>query len=129
MENTLDTLEKYFDRARSIAALKSDNALATALGISRQSLSQMRSGALLPGDALMLKIADLAGENTQVALLQLQVWKSRDSETKKAWQDLTRVFQRSAAAILLAFILIFSALPAHAADRTFAPGDCILWKI
>ncbi len=130
MEHLPKSIEDYLAAARTKSALPSDNALASALGITRQSLSQIRAGILMPGDALMLKLAEMARENPQLALLQLQAWKAKDQVTKAAWLELAHAFKRTAAALILAFVFAaFLASPAEAAGRTYAPDQCILWKI
>ncbi|WP_341894296.1 hypothetical protein [Ferrovibrio terrae] len=131
------TLPDYLDLAKLRADLRNDATLAAKLGITRTSLSQMRSGLLWPGDPLMLKIADLAREDGPMALLMLNSWRAKDAFSKSAWDELLARFRQTAAAILIAIGIsavgapIGGATSANAAPTSghAAQAHCILWKI
>jgi transcriptional regulator with XRE-family HTH domain len=69
----------YLDLARARTGCASYKELATRLGLSGTSISWMRQGKSYPADATMLRIADLAGQDGALALLDLNVWRAPKS--------------------------------------------------
>ena len=100
----------YLDRARAVAGLESDYALARALGVTKQHVSDIRRGIALPGDELMLRVAELAGEDQELAVMRLLYWKARHGAAKATYR---RIIERLSGATV-ALALGFSALGAPA---------------
>jgi len=111
-----DTIADYFDLAKMRSKIKSDEALAAELGISKSAISQMRGGEYCPNDEVMVHLAHLAFPSAadprnvaMMALAQLNSWriKAKDSpfnaEVRRAYDEMVARFKKFAAAILLAF--------------------------
>lgn len=108
-------LSAYLDRARAAARAPSDYALAQQLGITRQHVSDMRRGLALPGDDLMVRIAELAGEDAERAILLLDYWKARNGAAKAVRKRLVERLGGVTVALALGFTAIGAPSPSRAA--------------
>lgn len=120
-------LNAYLDSARAARGLSSDNQLAKALGLSRQRLSSLRHGHWMPSDETMARVAELAGENVELALLRLNYWRTRNGAARATYR---RMIERLGGATV-ALALGFTALGAPSPSRASVQPDrsqCILWK-
>jgi transcriptional regulator with XRE-family HTH domain len=99
-------LSAYLDAAKAARGIPSDNQLASALGLTRGAVSAMRCGRALPGDEIMLHVAELAGENTELALLRLNYWRARFGTAKATYKKMIERLAGAGAAALLGFTVI-----------------------
>lgn len=79
-------LRAYLNAAKAARGLQSDNQLAKALDTTRAHVSDMRAGHRLPGDELMSRIAEMAGEDRELALLRLNYWRARHGTAKATYK-------------------------------------------
>ena len=70
------TVDEYLDKAAHNLGVKSDSQLAKHLGVNRSMISQIRTKRAWPSDATMIKIAHLADEDEEEALLSLNIWRN-----------------------------------------------------
>ena len=85
--------------------LASNNKLAKELGITSASISVLNQGKALPSEETMIKLAELAGLPKEEALIDLNLWRSRNNpEVQKIWQRLSKMIG------LPAFLFTFSSL-------------------
>ncbi|GER08191.1 hypothetical protein GCM10007972_04760 [Iodidimonas muriae] len=88
-------INAYLDQAKVHQGLSSDNQLSKRIGISQATISQMRTGRSWPGDATMVRIAELAGIDAREALLDLSMWRCRDTASRSVYQALMKDLKRS----------------------------------
>lgn len=108
-------LRAYLDAAKAARGVPSDNQLAKALGTTRAHVSDMRSGHRLPGDELMAKIAELAGESVELALLRLAYWRARHGIAKATYKRMIERLGYAAGVAAFGFTVLGAPSPAAAA--------------
>ena len=86
MKNFNDYMTLAIDRQK----LASNNKLAKELGITSASISVLNQGKALPSEETMIKLAELAGLPKEEALIDLNLWRSKNNpEVQKIWQRLS----------------------------------------
>lgn len=119
------TIDDYMTRAKDRNGLSSDRQLSAALGISGPTTNFWKSRRTWPSDEVMVRLARLAGEDEQIALLHLSSWRTT-GQTATMYLDLARKI--SAMAVTL--FLLFSILPAsqsHAAPLSGNSGISVYY--
>lgn len=91
-------INHYIDAARDRTGCKSDRKLALLIGLAGTTINHWRTGRSLPDDETMAKLAQLAGQEPTMALLDLNIWRSKDGLARSHYIDLARRIGRSAAA-------------------------------
>lgn len=82
----------YTEKAIVRFGLTGYNNLAREIGITKASMSMFRSGKALPSEETFLKIVELAGLPKEEALIDLNLWRSKDKpEVQKIWQRLSKM--------------------------------------
>jgi transcriptional regulator with XRE-family HTH domain len=81
-------LASYIEAAKKRNGLTSERQLAKALGISPSPFNGMVHGHYMPSDATMLRLAELAGVDPCVALLDLNAWRAKDPNVKRVYGEL-----------------------------------------
>lgn len=82
----------YAAKAINRYGLAGNNALARELGVNKSSISQMVTGKIYPAESTMIKLAELAGMPQEEALIDLNLWRSKDKpELQKVWQRLSKM--------------------------------------
>lgn len=82
----------YAEKAILRYGLAGQNALAAEIGINKSAMSQLTTGKTLPSDDTMIKLAELAGLPKEEALIDLNLWRSKDKpEVQKIWQHLSKM--------------------------------------
>ena len=85
-------LNFYTQKAINRYNLNGQNALAREIGIAGATLSQFLNGKALPSEETMIKLAELAGLPKEEALIDLNLWRSKDKpELQKIWQHLSKM--------------------------------------
>ena len=88
MSNFIEYTEKAINRY----GLRGNNALARELGIKSSSMSLLYNGKTLPSEETMIKLAELAGMPKEEALIDLNLWRSKDKpELQKVWLRLSKM--------------------------------------
>lgn len=88
MNNFTDYAEKAIVRF----GLTGYNNLAREIGITKASMSIFRAGKSLPSEETFLKIVELSGMPKEEALIDLNLWRSKDKpEVQKIWQRLSKM--------------------------------------
>lgn len=81
LEDHRKTISYYIDVAKRCNGIKSDRELSERLKLSSNTVGNWRRGKSLPSLASMVKLADLGGENRELALTILQMIRlSKDTE-------------------------------------------------
>lgn len=115
-------LNAYLDSARAARGIPSDNQLARALGVTRGRVSHLRNGHWMPSDELMARIAELAGENVELALLRLNYWRTRNGAARATYRRMIERVAGSSLALMIGFAGLHGASPAPGAftDKSFS---------
>ncbi len=88
MRNFNDYAEKAIVRFN----LTGYNNLARELNLNKATVSYFRSGKALPSEVTMIKLAELAGMPKEEALIDLNLWRSKNNpELQKIWQRLSKM--------------------------------------
>ncbi|WP_085908081.1 hypothetical protein [Kiloniella majae] len=69
-------IDQYMDKAIKIQGFKSDKDISRSIGKSMALASQWRTKRAWPSDDAMIKLAEMAGESPEKALLDLNIWRS-----------------------------------------------------
>ena len=86
------TFNDYAEKAIVRFGLTGYNNLAREIGITKASMSIFRAGKALPSEETFLKIVELAGLPKEEALIDLNLWRSKDKpEVQKIWQHLSKM--------------------------------------
>ena len=70
------SIDDYCDMAKKIADIKTDSELARRLGITHAAISGWRTKRIWPSENVMIKLADLAHMNPEIALIHLETWRT-----------------------------------------------------
>lgn len=91
----------YAEKAIKRYGLTGYNNLARELELNKATISFFRSGKALPSETTMIKLAELAGLPKEEALIDLNLWRSKDKpELQKIWLRLSKMIGCFAAPIL-----------------------------
>lgn len=127
------SIDEYLDKAKHTQKLKSDRQLSAALGVKGSYITFYRTKRSWPSDALMIKIAELANEDPQEALLNLNIWRNADSAAASMYSNLLDKLKIAAMLCLAGGFIVFSLsdLPAYSVAGSVASvaGHYILCKI
>jgi transcriptional regulator with XRE-family HTH domain len=104
------TLNWYLDRALSGFENRSDRRLAEKLGISSSVINAYRHKNTFPSDEKMMEIAELAGVDPTLALLDLSAWRTKGT-ARLTYERLSQAVQHMTMA---AIVLVLSAVPTSA---------------
>ena len=86
------TFNDYAEKAIVRFGLTGYNNLAREIGITKASMSIFRAGKALPSEETFLKIVELAGLPKEEALIDLNLWRSKNNpELNKVWQHLSKM--------------------------------------
>lgn len=82
----------YTNKVIARFGLRGQNAVARELGIASSSMSNLTAGKILPSEETMIKLAELAGLPKEEALIDLNLWRSKNNpELNKIWQRLSKM--------------------------------------
>lgn len=86
------TFNEYAEKAIERYGLTGYNNLARELNMNKATVSYFRSGKALPSEATMIKLAELAGLPKEEALIDLNLWRSKNNpEVNKIWTRLSKM--------------------------------------
>lgn len=102
------TIDELLDKAKTRSNLPSDYALAKAMGIERQIISQWRKGRRHPSNEEAVQLATLAGLEEMQVIAQIEYETAKNEHKKEFWKHfiesrgLTAIFAMSALACTIA---------------------------
>ena len=83
---------EYAEKAINRFGLTGYNHLAREIGVTKATVSHLKTGKALPSDETMIKLAELAGMPKEEALIDLNLWRSKNNpELNKVWQRLSKM--------------------------------------
>jgi hypothetical protein len=104
------TIQDYLDLALERQKITSDRKLSLKLGLSEGAVSFMRVGKTFPSDDTMIKLAEFAGIDDQVALIELSFMRAA-GEAKNTFE---KILKRISAFLPATLCGIYCMLPDHA---------------
>lgn len=102
------TLDWYIDAARERLGGISDNELSRRMNFKGRPITLWRTKRSLPNDESMMQLADHAGVDRTLALIDLNVWRS-EGEVKTCYLDMARQLAKVAAIALIFLVLSHTA--------------------
>lgn len=103
-EPQVRTVDWYIDRAMIRSGAPSERQLSGRLGLAHNSLTNYRTHRAWPSDQAMIALADLAGIDPDVALMDLNRWRTKSDAARDRYERLATLLEKAgatAAAILL----------------------------
>ena len=110
------TIDDYIDAARARAGLPSDRQLALTMKIDPATLNGWRMKRTWPADGQLFRLAELAGIDPKIALLQLNAWRTKSEAARSEYTTMAALIAKSLALGLSALILLGSAPGTKAAQ-------------
>lgn len=95
------TIEFYIEKAKEHSGISSDRQLGPVLGMSTAAISQFKTGRALPSDDSMVRLAELAGVDPYIALIDLNSWRSEGAARNAYKEILKRISVVFIAALIL----------------------------
>lgn len=99
-ESKLKTSE-YLDMVRAKLSLPSDYALQKPLGITKQQISNYRTGRESFSDAMVLRVAEICQMDAVKVLLDMHIERAKTPEVRAAWMAMMEKFTASFTNLLL----------------------------
>ena len=82
-------IENYLDLAKAKNNIKSNNELARVMGMSGTAISWIYTKKAKPTEDTMIKLADLAGVDKKIALIDLNIYRFENNpELKNIWEEI-----------------------------------------
>ena len=116
-EIVMRDMDFYIEKAQLNSNYKSDRMLSLALGKNPNLINYYKRKGVLPSDETMLKLAEIAGVDAWIALLDLNMLRT-SGETRSQYADIMKKIESVALAVLVTATLGFSASPAIAKTAT-----------
>lgn len=112
----MTTIELLIDEAKEKAGIKSDNALAKEIGITRQTMSDARHGRTTFGTYSRQRLADLTGRHIDEINALIEIETETDEAKKEYWKNFYKRLGGVAASLA---VISITALPVtQALDNT-----------
>lgn len=105
----------YVSKAADRFGLRGQNAVAREIGVSSAAMSQFAQGESLPSEETILKLAELAGMPKEKALIDLNIWRSRnDPKRLHVWKNISKMIK------IVCLVLCFSSIitPVHSHEES-----------
>lgn len=103
----------YIDAAKTSLAFRYDRQLAEAIGVPKQTLSDIRKGSIPPTPAQAVRLAKLGGMDPAKALLLRSEIAEKDPDVRKVWASL----KKNAAILTMSVALTASMLYSSSASQ------------
>src|SRR5690606_19833102 len=91
----MKTCTEYLDEAKIAAGLKSDYALAKALGLRQSTISMLRTSGGTFSDETAIKIAELIGTDPAAVLLDANAQRAGSDAEKRVWLRLRKQLSKA----------------------------------
>lgn len=118
----METIDWYMDRARERAGLPSDRQLGIALGLNPAAVSFWRQKKTWPDDGSMVRLAEIAGVDVSIALVDLNTWRAKTPHARSAYSRLADQLARAAPGAAFIVAILAGILAAPGADARNATG-------
>ncbi|MGB0749699.1 MAG: hypothetical protein ACPGO3_13225 [Magnetospiraceae bacterium] len=108
-------IDDYLAEAMRNGNFVSDAEMARELEVSAQTINHWKKKRTLPSERAMIKLADLAGEDREIALTHLAYWNAKTPEVQKAHLNVLGVLYKiKEMAYALPLVFLLSGAPANA---------------
>ena len=111
----MENVRKLLDEVKAKKNLSSDNALASALGLRRQRISDFYKGERTPDNYVCKQIAEILQRPLAVVIATVEMDAEKDESRREVWRDYFKSISRQAAATALSLLfVILSSTPTPA---------------
>ena len=111
----MENVRKLLDEVKAKKNLSSDNALASALGLRRQRISDFYKGERTPDNYVCKQIAEILQRPLAVVIATVEMDAEKDESRREVWRDYFKNISRQAAATALSLLfVILSSTPTPA---------------
>jgi len=110
----MNNLDFYIEKAMERQDLKSKRQLCIKLDVSHNAINDYKRGAF-PSDTTMKRLAELAGENIEKALIELNVWRS-PAVVQKAYASILQKIANTVLVICSLGAMTAASTPSYASD-------------
>lgn len=108
------TFKDYVEKAKINQFVKSNNEIAQMLNINNSCITQFCKEKTFPSQETVLKLAALAGVKPEQALIDFNLWKTKDKpNAHRIWQKLAKMIQASSLILLVSSGLLVSICKAN----------------
>ena len=108
------TINDVLDRAKTVQKVKSDYKLSLTVGVSESSLSTYRKGISLPDEINCKKLADAAGVDPALLVVEMQAQRAKSDEARAIWLDIAKRLQAGFANCKMLAVLAILSIAVHA---------------
>ena len=108
----MKSLNNYINDAKQAKNIKSDRLLCQALNLSNNAITSYRTQRAWPTDETMVRLAELGGNDPELALIDLNIWRT-PAPAQKLY---LKMFEKLTAAVFIAIILL--TMPLQSANAT-----------
>lgn len=115
-EPSVRTVDWYIDRALIRSGAPSDRVLGERIGLAPNSLTNYRTKRGWPSDHVMIRLADLAGIDPDIALMDLNSWRAKEDTVRERYTRLAKMLEKVGAGFAITVIFIAGVLTAPHAD-------------
>lgn len=105
-EPAVRTVDWYIDRALIRSGAPSDRTLGVELGLSPNSLTNYRTRRAWPSDQAMIRLAELADIDPDIALMDLNAWRAKADDVRDRYTNLARMLEKAGVAVAAAIIAV-----------------------
>ena len=120
------TVDWYIDRALDSSGAPSDRELSRRLGLGPTAINNYRIGRAWPSDEAMVKLAELAGVDPDIALLELNSWRAKEEAVRKRYSRLAKVLEKAGAMVAATAIFIGTLLSAPTTEALERDGNRLM---
>ena len=119
----MKSLDWYIDEAKARSGIKSDRELSKFLGLSHVASNYWRQRRSYPTDDTMMRLAEMAHADPQLALIELNAWRNQGTRAAPVYERMAAMMRGVVLGFLLILAVTYSA-PASAAD--FGPSHSLI---
>jgi len=98
-------LRNLLDQTKDALGISSDGALARALDVSKQSVSDYYNGKRAPDDFACLKIAQATGKPLETIIATVRAESEKDEKRREAWENYIKSLGGIAASVAFIFVV------------------------
>ena len=102
----MENVRKLLDEVKAKKNLSSDNALASALGLRRQRISDFYKGERTPDNYVCKQIAEILQRPLAVVIATVEMDAEKDESRREVWRDYFKDISRQAAATALSLLFV-----------------------
>lgn len=128
-EKEMNAINQLLDEAKEKAGIKSDNAFAIRIGMSRQSVSAARKGRTSFDAYARHQLSEITGRSRDEIDAMIELETEKDPKKLEYWKGVYKTFGEIAASFLLVTAIVTSTIGEAPTGATVITPGCVLCKI